>query len=79
MSNTTSDPRLLLPFLAPFYRVAIPFSWLVIRVASGIDLAIHGWEKVARLPVIIAALSHGTAASLGPQVAPVHTIVLAFF
>jgi putative oxidoreductase len=78
MSNTASDPRLLLPFLEPFYRVAIPFSWLVIRVVAGIDLAIHGWEKVARLPVIFAALSHGTTASLAPQFAPGHNIVLAF-
>jgi putative oxidoreductase len=79
MSNTASDPRLLLPFLEPFYRVALPFSWLVIRVAAGLDLAIHGWSKVAKLPVIFAALSHGTAASLAPQFDPFHNTVLAFF
>jgi putative oxidoreductase len=79
MSNTAPGPRLLLPFLEPLYRAAIPFSWLVIRVATGLDLAIHGWEKVARLPVIFAALTHGTTAALAPQFAPVHNIVLAFF
>jgi putative oxidoreductase len=79
MSNAASEPRLLLPFLAPFYRVAIPFSWLVIRVAAGLDFAIHGWEKVVRLPVIFAAISNGSTAALKPQFDPTHNIVLAFF
>jgi putative oxidoreductase len=79
MATSASSPQLLLPFLAPFYRGAIPFSWLVIRAAAGIDFAIHGWEKVVRLPVIFAAISHGTVAALSPQLDPVHNTVLAFF
>jgi putative oxidoreductase len=79
MSQTTNESRLLLPFLAPFYRWAIPFSWAVIRVVTGVDFAIHGWEKVVRLPPIVAALMQGSTATLGPQFDPVHNIALVFF
>ena len=72
-------PKLLLPFLKPFYDWAIPFSWLIIRAGFGIDLAIHGWEKVARVPTIVSAIMNGTTASLSPQLDPVHNIVLAIF
>ena len=76
MVVSNRQPKLLLPFLAPFYAQAIPFSWLIIRGGFGIDLAIHGWEKVVRLPAIVAAITAGTTASLSPQLAPVHNIVL---
>src|SRR5215469_1847875 len=81
MAVTTAErqPKLLLPFLASFYEQAIPFSWLVIRAAFGIDLAIHGWEKVVRLPAIVAAITAGTTASLAPQLDPFHNIFLSFF
>ncbi|HLI19572.1 MAG TPA: DoxX family protein [Stellaceae bacterium] len=72
-------PELLLPFLKPFYDVMIPLSWLIVRAGFGIDLAIHGWEKVDRLPRIFSALATGTAASLPAQFDPTHNIVLAFF
>lgn len=78
MAVADRQPKLLLPFLAPFYEWAIPFSWLVIRAAFGIDLAIHGWEKVDRLPTIIAAMTAGTTAALTPQFDPLHNIVLSF-
>ena len=78
MSQATDEPRLLLPFLAPFYKQVIPLSWLVIRIVAGVDLAIHGWEKVVRLPPIFTALMQGTTATLGPQLDPVHNIVLSF-
>ncbi|HXR87535.1 MAG TPA: DoxX family protein [Stellaceae bacterium] len=71
--------KLLLPFLASFYDWAIPFSWFVIRAASGIDLAIHGWEKVERLPRILAAMSSGTVASLPGNFDPAENIALVFF
>ena len=73
------QPKPLLPFLASFYDWAIPFSWLVVRAGFGIDLAIHGWEKVDRLPTIFAAISAGTTAALKPQFDPAHNIILAFF
>jgi putative oxidoreductase len=79
VTTTERQPALLLPFLASFYDWAIPFSWLVIRASFGIDLAIHGWEKVVRLPAIFAAISAGTTASLSPQLDPLHNIVLSFF
>jgi len=50
MADTQSEPRLLLPFLKPFYDQAIPLSWLVIRVACGWNLTVHGWGKVSRGP-----------------------------
>lgn len=80
MSNTVSGPRLLLPFLEPFYRAAMPFSWLVIRLVAGIDFAIHGWAKVVRLPPIFLALAHGgSVAALGTQFNPAQNIALVFF
>ncbi len=80
MSASRTTPRLLFPFLAPFYEAVIPLSWLVIRVACGVDLAIHGWEKVVRLPAIAASLIHtGQAVQLGPQFDAFHNITLAIF
>jgi putative oxidoreductase len=79
MVTPASSPQLLLPFLAPFYRAAAPVSWLVIRAAAGLDFAIHGWEKMVRLPVIFAAIGNGTTAALSPQLDPLHNIILAFF
>src|SRR5579863_2003246 len=76
MGMADRRPKLLLPFLAPFYARAMPFSWLVIRAGFGIDLAIHGWEKVARLPTIVSAFMMGTTASLSPQFDPTQNIVL---
>ena len=79
MATADRQPKLLLPFLAPFLRLGDSVSWLVIRAGFGIDLAIHGWEKVDRLPTIFAAISAGTTAALKPQFDPTHNIVLAFF
>jgi putative oxidoreductase len=41
-----AEPRLLFPGLKPFYDRAIPLSWLVIRVAVGWNLVVHGWGKI---------------------------------
>src|SRR5206468_7184521 len=50
-TRRSSDlPRLLLPVLKPLYDRAIPLSWLVIRVACGWNLTVHGWGKVSRGP-----------------------------
>jgi putative oxidoreductase len=78
MSLPAAKP--LLPFLARFYDSAIPLSWPIIRVAAGLDLAIHGWEKVVRLPPIVSSLINtGSVAQLGPQFDVVHNVVLSFF
>lgn len=80
MSSPTAKPLLLLPFLARFYDLAIPLSWPIIRVAAGLDLAIHGWEKVVRLPPIVSSLINtGSVAQLGPQFDVVQNLVLSFF
>ena len=50
MADTNAEPRPLLPFLKPLYDRAIPLSWLVIRVAIGWNLLVHGWGKVSRGP-----------------------------
>jgi putative oxidoreductase len=50
MADTQAEPRLLLPFLKPFYDHAVPLSWLVLRVGCGWVLLVHGWGKVTRGP-----------------------------
>lgn len=44
------EPRLLIPGLKPFYDVAMPLAWPVVRVAVGWNLVVHGWGKVTRGP-----------------------------
>jgi putative oxidoreductase len=46
MAELQAEPKLLFPFLKPFYNAVIPLSWLVIRVAVGWDLVNHGWGKI---------------------------------
>jgi putative oxidoreductase len=50
MAEAHAEPKLALPFLRTFYDSAIPFSWLVVRVAVGWNLLVHGWGKIALLP-----------------------------
>ena len=42
------QPRLLFPGLRPFYDSLEPLSWLLVRLAVGINLAVHGWGKISR-------------------------------
>jgi putative oxidoreductase len=48
MADVQAEPRLLFPGLQKFYDQAIPLSWLVIRMATGWLLIVHGWGKVTR-------------------------------
>ena len=50
-------PRLLLPALEPFYDRVAPLSWLIIRCAVGLILAVHGSGQLVR---IHAYVTHGT-------------------
>ena len=40
--------RLLFPGLRNFYDALEPLSWLLVRVACGGILAVHGWGKISR-------------------------------
>ena len=48
MSEAERAPRLLLPALKPFYDFLTPFSWPLVRCATGLILAVHGWGKISR-------------------------------
>lgn len=48
MADTRAEPRLLVPALRPFYEALEPLSWLLVRCAAGIILAVHGWGKVSQ-------------------------------
>jgi putative oxidoreductase len=50
MAQANTEPKLLLPALQPFYDAVIPLSWLVIRVAVGWNLLIHGYPKLLNGP-----------------------------
>jgi putative oxidoreductase len=46
MADAQAEPKLLLPMLRPFYDAVIPLSWLIVRVAVGWNLLVHGWGKI---------------------------------
>src|SRR5580658_7553665 len=46
MSDMQTETRLLIPLLKPFYDAAVPLSWLVVRVAVGWNLFVHGYNKI---------------------------------
>ena len=46
MSEARTETKLFLPFLQPFYDAVIPLSWLILRVAVGWNLLVHGWGKI---------------------------------
>lgn len=48
MSNAKTEPKLLIPSLKPLYDVLTPLSWPLVRCATGLILAVHGWGKIAR-------------------------------
>src|SRR3954468_1194241 len=50
-----AEPKLLIPQLDAFYERVMPISWLIIRLAGGFNLMMHGWGKVTRMPGWIAA------------------------
>jgi len=44
--SLSSEPRLLVPALRPFYDAVRPLSWLVIRLTAGLMIIPHGWPKI---------------------------------
>ena len=76
MTDTTeSDPKPILPFLAPFYRMVVPLAWPLVRIAIGWDLIVHGWGKVLRGPVQQAALLSRDGTDYGVAFAVFLTII----
>jgi putative oxidoreductase len=61
MTSEASEPRLIIPALEPFYETVRPLSWLIVRIAAGSILFVHGWLKVPRGPASFA----GAYESLG--------------
>ena len=51
MAQAPTEPKLLLPFLRPFYDRMLPLTWALVRIAVGWNLIVHGWGKVLRGPV----------------------------
>ena len=49
-----SPPRLLIPRLGPLYDLLTPLSWPLIRCATGLILAVHGWGKISKGPDVVA-------------------------
>jgi putative oxidoreductase len=56
MFREMQEPRPLLPFLEPFYRLVVPLAWPLVRMGVGWNLIVHGWGKVLRGPAGQAAL-----------------------
>lgn len=54
MTSKASEPRPIFPALEPFYEKVMPLSWLIVRVAAGSILFVHGWMKVPRGPASFA-------------------------
>ena len=54
MSDVNSEPKLLLPALAPLYRQVVPLSWLVVRCTAGLILFYHGTLKIGHLDDVTA-------------------------
>jgi putative oxidoreductase len=50
MAEAQGEPKLVLSFLQPFYDAVIPLSWLIVRVAVGWNLLVHGWGKIMAGP-----------------------------
>jgi putative oxidoreductase len=49
----TSNPKLLVPALRPFYESVEPLVWPLIRIAVGWNFAVHGWGKVMAGPTAL--------------------------
>lgn len=56
MAEANAEPKLLLPALHPFYEFVRPLSWLIVRIAVGWNLLMHGWGKITHLPLSDAAI-----------------------
>jgi putative oxidoreductase len=56
MTDTSSSPKLMFPALAGLYRHTVPLSWLIIRLAAGLILFAHGWQKIGNIDGVAASM-----------------------
>jgi DoxX len=49
-AQAQTEPKLFLPFLQPLYDTVVPLSWLVVRLAVGWNLLVHGYNKIMTGP-----------------------------
>jgi len=49
-AQARTEPKLFLPFLQPLYDTVVPLSWLVVRLAVGWSLLVHGYKKIMTGP-----------------------------
>ncbi|MGA2893062.1 MAG: DoxX family protein [Xanthobacteraceae bacterium] len=76
MADAQTEPKLLLPFLRPFYDIVEPLSWPIVRLAVGWNLIVHGWGKILRGPDAQAAgFAHDGLPQLGVKVAIFLTVL----
>jgi putative oxidoreductase len=75
MIDDVREPRPLLPSLEPFYRIAVPLAWPLIRIGVGWNLIVHGWGKVLRGPAGQAALLAHDGYDYGPKLAVLLIVV----
>lgn len=73
--DDTSEPKLFLPFLKPFYDLVIPLTWPLVRCTVGLILAVHGWPKLLRVIDLIA----GTPPGRGSVTQLIVLMVIEFF
>ena len=45
-ADRPAQPKLLIPALAPLYRMLEPLAWPLIRVTAGLMLVPHGYQKL---------------------------------
>lgn len=57
MADNTSEQKLLIPGLKPFYECVAPYVYPMVRFAAGAILIPHGWVKVTQQGV--AAIAAG--------------------
>src|SRR5579871_4633289 len=55
--DNRAEPRLVLPFLRPFYERLVPLSWLVIRATAGLLLFVQGYPKLGHVDAVAANMA----------------------
>ncbi len=67
MRPSETEPKLVLPFLQPFYDFVIPLSWPIVRVAVGWNLLVHGSNKLWAGPSAAALKGFGDQGFFPPE------------